>query len=137
MKRFTLFLALLFLLTGSAFAADQMKLSAEDKAILAHVVIDPDAWVSHALEYSKQGMVEDQKQLDGLNALIAIGKQIDPRQKEALEKRLLVNAEDRAVAFVAGKVATHRGKYLAAKDLPGYKTRAEREADAERKMKKQ
>ena len=27
-----------------------MELSVEDKAILAHVVIDPDAWVSHALE---------------------------------------------------------------------------------------
>ena len=26
-----------------------MELSIEDKAILAHVVIDPDAWVSHAL----------------------------------------------------------------------------------------
>lgn len=27
-----------------------MELSIEDKAILAHVVIDPDAWVSHAIE---------------------------------------------------------------------------------------
>lgn len=26
-----------------------MEISAEDKAILAHVVIDPDAWVDHAL----------------------------------------------------------------------------------------
>lgn len=26
-----------------------MVLSAEDKAVLAHVVIDPDAWVAHAL----------------------------------------------------------------------------------------
>ena len=29
---------------------NKMNLSVEDKAILAHVVIDPDAWVSHALE---------------------------------------------------------------------------------------
>jgi len=26
-----------------------MELSIEDKAILAHVVIDPDAWIEHAL----------------------------------------------------------------------------------------
>ena len=94
MKRFTLFLALLFLLTGSAFAADQMKLSAEDKAILAHVVVDPDAWISHALA--------------------TVGKQA-----------------------VTAKIEKYRADYLAKKDLPGYQTRAEREADAERKMKKQ
>jgi hypothetical protein len=27
-----------------------MELSTEDRAILAHVVIDPDAWVAHAIE---------------------------------------------------------------------------------------
>jgi len=27
-----------------------MKLSIEDKAVLAHVVVDPDAWLAHAVE---------------------------------------------------------------------------------------
>ena len=86
MKRFTLFLALLFLLTGTAFAADQMRLSVEDKAILAHVVVDPDAWVSHALATVGEWAVK-------------------------------------------AKIEKYRDDYLAKKDLPGYQTRAEREAD--------
>ena len=90
MKRIALFLALLFLLTGNVIAADQMKLSAEDKAVLAHVVIDPDAWVAHALATVGEWAVK-------------------------------------------AKIEKHRTEYLAKKDLPGYQTRAEREADAAKK----
>ncbi|MFH1738901.1 MAG: hypothetical protein ABIH23_07815 [bacterium] len=83
MKRFTLFIALFFLLTGTGFAAGQ--LSIEDKAVLAHVVVDPDAWVAHAL----------------------------------------ATVGDKAVK---AKIEKYRADYLANKDLPGYQTRAEREA---------
>ncbi len=62
-----------------------MKLSTEDKAILSHVVIDPDAWVAHALA--------------------TVGEEA-----------------------VTAKIERYRDKYLAQKDLPDYKTRAEREA---------
>ena len=63
-----------------------MKLSIEDKAILAHVVIDPDAWVEHAIA--------------------TIGEWA-----------------------ITAKIEKYRDDYLAKKDLPGYQTRAEREAD--------
>jgi len=92
MKKLALLTALFFLLTGTAFAADQMRLSAEDKAVLAHVVVDADAWVTHALA--------------------TVGEQA-----------------------VTGKIEKYRADYLKKKDLPGYRTRAEREADAEKKMK--
>jgi len=58
----------------------------EDKAILAHVVIDPEAWVAHALA--------------------TVGEKA-----------------------VTAKIEKYRADYLAKKDLPGYQTRAEREAD--------
>ena len=63
-----------------------MKLSIEDKAILAHVVIDPDAWVEHAIA--------------------TIGEWA-----------------------ITAKIEKYRDDYLAKKDLPGYQTRAEREAN--------
>jgi len=94
MKRIILLIALLFLLTGNAFAADQMRLSIEDKAILAHVVVSPDVWVSHALATVGEWAVK-------------------------------------------AKIEKYRADYLLKKDLPGYQTRAEREADIEKKMKKQ
>lgn len=62
-------------------------LSDEDRAVLAHVVTDPDAWAAHAEA--------------------AVGQ-----------------------AAVRAKIARHRPAWLAAKDAPGYKTRAERDADA-------
>jgi len=34
-----------------------MKISKEDRAILAHVVMDPDAWVEHALATVGEGAV--------------------------------------------------------------------------------
>jgi len=34
-----------------------MELSIEDKAILAHVVLDPDVWVEHALEHGGESAV--------------------------------------------------------------------------------
>ena len=71
-----------------------MEISIEDKAILAHVVIDPDEWVAHALA--------------------TVGEQA-----------------------VTAKIEKYRADYLLKKDLPGYQTRAEREADAEKKMKEQ
>ena len=62
-----------------------MNITQEDKAILAHVVIDPDAWVIHALA--------------------TVGEHA-----------------------VTAKIEKYRDDYLAKKDLPGYQTRAEREA---------
>jgi len=67
-----------------------MNLSIEDKAILAHVVIDADAWAKHALE--------------------TVGEWA-----------------------VRAKIEKYQADYLAKKDLPGYQTRAEREADAAKK----
>lgn len=61
-----------------------MELSIEDKAILAHVVIDPDAWVAHALA--------------------TVGEWA-----------------------VTAKIERWKPEYLAQRDLPDYKTRAERE----------
>lgn len=58
----------------------------EDKAVLAHVVIDPDEWVEHALN--------------------TVGEQA-----------------------VTAKIEKYRADYLAKKDLPNYKTRAEREEE--------
>lgn len=63
-----------------------MILSAEDKAVLAHVVVDSDEWVAHALA--------------------TVGE-----------------------SAVTAKIEKYRAEYLAQKDLPGYKTRAEREAE--------
>lgn len=68
-----------------------MQLTNEERAILAHVVVDVDAWVAHALSSFGQ---------------------------EAGE------------VAVRAKIESHRAAYLAAKDLPGYQTRAEQEADA-------
>ena len=70
-----------------------MELSIEDKAILAHVVIDPDAWASHALSTVGEGAV-------------------------------------------AAKIEKYRADYLAKKDLPGYQTRAERQADEDERIPK-
>ena len=64
-----------------------MELTQKDKAVLAHIVMDPDAWVAHALA--------------------TVGEWA-----------------------VTTKIEKHRADYLAKKDLPGYQTRAEREADA-------
>lgn len=61
-----------------------MELSAEDKAILAHIVVNPNEWVEHALK------------IVGEKAVIA-------------------------------KINKYRAEYLTQKDLPNYKTRAERE----------
>lgn len=61
-----------------------MELTAEDRAVLAHVVIDPDTWVAHALA--------------------TVGEQA-----------------------VIAKIEKYRADYLAQKDSPDYKTRAERE----------
>lgn len=59
----------------------------EQRAVLAHVVVDPDAWYAHAL-----------------------------------------TQEDGEAKFLA-KVARWEPEYLAQKDLPGYQTRAQREAE--------
>lgn len=61
-----------------------MNISVEDKAVLAHVVINPNEWVEHALN--------------------TVGEQA-----------------------VTAKIEKYRAEYLAQKDLPDYKTRAERE----------
>lgn len=63
-----------------------MTLTTEQLAILAHVVIDPQAWADHAAA--------------------TIGEDV-----------------------VLAKIEKYRAAYLAAKDLPEYKTRAEREAE--------
>jgi hypothetical protein len=63
-----------------------MELSEEDRAILSHVVVDPDAWVAHALA--------------------TVGE-----------------------SSITAKIERWKSEYLAQKDLPGYKTRAEREAE--------
>lgn len=63
-----------------------MNLTTEQLAILAHVVMDPQAWADHAVS--------------------TIGE-----------------------SAVTAKVEKYRAAYLAAKDLPGYKTRAELEAE--------
>lgn len=70
-----------------------MELSIEDKAILAHVVIDPDAWVVHALA--------------------TVGKWA-----------------------VTAKIKRWEPEYLKEKERlkENYKTRAEREKDAQTKM---
>ena len=65
-----------------------MQLSSEGLAVLAHIVIDPDAWVDHAL---KKG---------GEQAVIA-------------------------------KINRWKPEYLAQKDLPDYKNRAERDIEEE------
>ena len=70
-----------------------MNISLEDKAILAHVVIDPDEWVEHALA--------------------TVGEQA-----------------------VTAKIEKYRADYLLKKDLPGYQTRAEREADEDERIPK-
>uniref|UniRef100_A0A6M3ILS9 Uncharacterized protein n=1 Tax=viral metagenome TaxID=1070528 RepID=A0A6M3ILS9_9ZZZZ len=64
-----------------------MEISDEDRAVLADVVVDPDAWVAHALT--------------------------------------IPNGE----LAVWAKVLKYRPAYLAKKDLPGYKTRAERDEE--------
>jgi len=64
-----------------------MNLSIEDRAIIGHVVIDPDAWVANALATAGEWAV-------------------------------------------TAKIDRYRADYLAKKDLPGYQTRAEREANA-------
>lgn len=61
-------------------------LTKEQRAILAHVVNDPDAWAAHALA--------------------TIGE-----------------------VAINEKANRYRDEYLAQKDLPGYKTRAERDAE--------
>lgn len=63
-----------------------MNLSIEDKAVLAHIVINPDEWVAHALA--------------------TVGEKA-----------------------VTAKIEKYRAEYLAAKDSPDYKTRAEWEAN--------
>jgi len=70
-----------------------MNLSTEDRAILAHVVVDPDAWVTHALATVGEGAV-------------------------------------------TAKIEKYRDDYMAKKDLPGYQTRAEREADEDERIPK-
>jgi len=65
-----------------------MEILKEDRAILAHVVVDPDEWVAHALATVGEGAV-------------------------------------------TAKIAKYKPDYLAQKDTPGYKTRAEREAELE------
>uniref|UniRef100_A0A6M3LGX2 Uncharacterized protein n=1 Tax=viral metagenome TaxID=1070528 RepID=A0A6M3LGX2_9ZZZZ len=64
-----------------------MKLSDEERAILAHVVVDPDAWVAHSLSIYPDG------------------------------------------SAVLAKIDRWRPEYLAQKDLPDYKTRAERDEE--------
>jgi len=66
-----------------------MELTAEEMAILAHVVVDPDAWINHSIN---------------------------------------VFGEETARKHLAEKIARHEADYLAQKDLPGYKTRAQRVA---------
>lgn len=61
-----------------------MELSAEDWAVLADVVVNPEAWVSHAIEVVGEYAVRE-------------------------------------------KIEKYRAAYLAKKDMPDYKTRAELE----------
>ncbi len=61
----------------------------EQRAVLAHVVIDPDAWLAHAVA---------------------------------------TFGEEKAAEMLAEKVERWQPDYDAAVALPGYKTRAEREA---------
>jgi len=70
------------------FTVFAQPLTDEERAILAHVVIDPDAWAAHALV-------------------------TDPGGKA-----------------LAAKIAKYRDDYLTKKDLPEYKTRAERDEAA-------
>ena len=62
----------------------------EQKLVLAHVVIDPDAWYQHAINTFGQ---------------------------------------EKANQFLAEKVARHKPAYEQAIKKPGYKNRAEREAE--------
>jgi len=62
-----------------------VELTLEGKAVLAHVVVDPDAWVEHALK--------------------TVGE-----------------------SAVKAKIERWKPEYLAQKDLPDYKNRAERDA---------
>lgn len=109
-----------------------MELSVEDRAVLAHVVIDPDAWVAHALVWSEEQWQHEKDELDKLNAHLTAGKQIDPNQKARIEKNLLVTAAMRFERAFRGKIDRWRPEYEAQKDAPGYQTRAEHEQVAEK-----
>lgn len=112
-----------------------MKLTKEERDVMEHVVTDPDGWLDHVVTYSTEKVAEEQKKLDLLNALIAEGKEIDPRQKEALERSLTVSAEERARKMLDAKVTRWKPEYEEKKDKPGYKNRVARDAEEAERQK--
>ena len=67
-----------------------MVITEEQRAVMAHVVVDPDAWIDHAVATFGEAM---------------------------------------AAVFLENKVARHRAYYEEKSAAPGYKTRAERDAE--------
>ena len=82
--RYTILILVILWSMAFALPVSAIELTAEEKAILAHVVVDPQAWADHAAK--------------------TVG--------------------DWAVK---AKVEKYKADYLAKKDLPDYKTRAQRE----------
>lgn len=95
-----------------------MALSTQDRAVLAHVVMDPDGWWAHAVS-----TLGETKAAQALAQKVARWK---PHYEAALDGKEIV--KERAVVGDEEVITEKR------KDIPGfteYQTRAEREASLE------
>lgn len=106
-----------------------------DDQVLAHVVIDPEAWKEHARVYAVTRWEADNERLSQLEQEAALAAD-NPLQAdiESAARRLRAKVEAGPDAyfnkFLVDKVTRHRPVAEEEFAKPGYKARAAREADA-------
>lgn len=109
------------------------------KTILAHEVADPEAWEKHARVYAVKAWNQDVAQLSKARDELTAVDQGDSMAKKldgilARQKALTdAGPEPYFERFLSEKVARIKPLYEAASAQPGYKNRAERDAEAEAK----
>lgn len=115
----------------------------EQRAVIAHVIVDPEAWEADARVYAIKAWNQDVAQTaKARDALIA--EEHDSSMAEKLDgilakQKELTDAghEPCFQKFLAEKVARWQPEYVKESAKPGYKTRAERQAEDDAKQKAQ
>lgn len=112
----------------------------EQRLVLAHVVVDPDAWEKHVRVYAVKAWNQDVDQLSRAREKLAaedntdsMAKKLDgilAKQKELTDK----GPEPYFEKFLTEKVARWKPEYDREVVKPGYKNRAIRQAEDDAKV---
>lgn len=113
-----------------------------DDQVLAHVVVDPEAWKEHARVYAVTRWEADSERLSQLEQEAALAAD-NPLQVDIEAAIIRLRAKVEAGPdvyfnkFLAAKIARHQAEAEAESAKPGYKTRAVRQAEEDTEREQQ